>query len=97
MEVFLFMNKVQNGLSWVQRVAGSVLMAVALLVVSILTPATVSKAAEQTKNTAEYYQAVENAYLNKAIDEFTKSYGTYIENYKKMASGFATEELLKLH
>lgn len=90
------MNKVQNGLSWVQRVAGSVLMAVALLVVSILTPATVSKAAEQTKNTAEYYQAVENAYLNKAIDEFTKSYGTYIENYKKMASGFATEGTFKV-
>jgi len=88
-------SKFRNRLKWFRKAAGSVLMIIALLAVSLLSPASVSMAA-QKNNTAKDYQSVEKAYFGKLIDNFTDSYATYAENYKKLASGLATQGTVKV-
>lgn len=78
-----------------QKAAGAVLIAAQLMLLSILTPAAVSQAAEAVGNTTDFYQSVEKANLEKQIDDLTKFYGIYLENYKKSASGLGAEATIK--
>ncbi len=85
----------KNGLNWFQKAASAMLIAAALMLLSVFAPAAVSQAAEAVENTTDYYQSVEKANLDKQIDEFTKLYGVYMENYKKSASGLGAEATIK--
>lgn len=85
----------KNGLNWLQKALGAVLIAAALMLLSVCTPAAVSQAAQTVENTTDYYQSVEKTNLEKQIDDFTKLYGVYMENYKKTASGIGAEATIK--
>ncbi len=86
---------IKNGLNWFQKAASAVLLAAALMLLSVFAPAAVSQAAEAVANTSDYYQSVEKANLEKQIDDLTKLYGVYMENYKKTASGLGAEATIK--
>lgn len=85
----------KNGLNWFQKAASAVLIAAALMLLSVFAPAAVSQAAEAVENTTDYYQSVEKANLEKQINDFTKLYGVYLENYKMAASGLGAEATIK--
>lgn len=86
---------VKNGLKWCRKAVGTVLAAGAIMLLSVFSTAAVNVSAETVENTTDYYQSVEKANLEKQIDDFTKFYGSYMENYKKSAAGIGAETTIK--
>ncbi len=80
------------------RVFGTAMLTAALLVLSFVAPTAVKANAETTETTvtsADYYQSVEKANLEKQIDAITQYYGLCLDNYKNAKNGIGSEVTVK--